>query len=137
MNSKYNPFIPILSVSPVTIPKQVPVDSYTGFIRGNLFADLYKPYLRAEPFALRPTDDREALLNKVREYDFAMVDLNLYLDNFPSDREKLVLYNKYLKQKKLYTDEYEKRYGPLSLESDVLNNHPWLWLTPPWPWEVK
>jgi spore coat protein JB len=112
------------------------INSYDGFIRGNMFAELYRPYITGEPFNLMPQNEREDLLNKVREFGFAMIDLDLYLDTHPDDVEKIKVYNQYLIQEKQATDEYEKRYGPLSLGSDVLNSYPWTWASTPWPWEV-
>ena len=137
MNLYYNPLQSSLTNIPISNQKQMPIDSQTGFIRGNLFANLYEPYLRSEPFPLKPINQRESLLNKVREYDFALVELDLFLDNHPNDQEKIQLYNQYLKQNKQARQEYEQRYGPLSLNSDWLNTYPWGWLTPPWPWEVS
>lgn len=112
-------------------------NSYDGFIRGNMFTDLYQPYMVGEPFNLTPQNEREALLNKVREYDFAMIDLNLYLDTHPNDAEKIKAYNQYLSMSKQATNEYESKYGPLSQCSETLNSYPWAWLTPPWPWEGR
>ena len=50
--------------------------------------------------------------------------------------KKIRLYNEYLNQMRTTTSEYERRYGPLTLNSDILNTHPWSWIMPPWPWEV-
>ncbi len=122
-------------IKPKLIP-QIPTDSYTGFIRGNLFANLYKPYTNLEPFDLRPNNEKEALLNKIREYDFARSELRLFLDNFPEDTDKIKLYNDYSKLYNQYVREYEKRYAPISVESETLNSYPWKWLASPWPWEV-
>jgi spore coat protein JB len=124
------------STLPANLPNQIVTDSHLGFARGNLFDNLYKPYIAAEPFPVKTANEREALLNKVREYDFATVELNLYLDNFPHDKEKLALFNAYREQLDRVTKEYESRYGPLTLEGDILNAYPWSWLVRPWPWEV-
>jgi spore coat protein JB len=110
--------------------------SYEGFIRGNMFADLYDPYISAEPFNLTPANEREALLNKVREYEFAAIDLTLYLDTHPQDGEKIKLFNQNAIQVKNARNEYETKYGPLSLGSEALNSYPWAWISSPWPWEV-
>ncbi|MDD2202862.1 MAG: spore coat protein CotJB [Bacilli bacterium] len=112
-------------------------NSYEGFIRGNIFTDLYEPYIAGEPFNLNPRDEREALLNKVREYDFSVIDLGLYLDTHPQDGEKIRAFNQSMTQYKNTRNEYENRYGPLSLESETLNSYPWAWISSPWPWEVN
>ena len=121
----------------IETPRQTPTDSYTGFIRGNLFEELYRPYIDIEPFTLTPQTEREALLNKVRECTFALIDLNLYLDVHPDDQEKIRLYNNCSKQKETLTQEYEMSYGPLTLDSEALDTYPWSWIVPPWPWEVR
>lgn len=112
-------------------------NSYDGFIRGNMFADLYSPYTPNEPYNLVPANEREAFLNKIREYGFALVDLDLYLDTHPDDRDKINVYNQYLQLQNQAVEEYESKYGPLSLKSNALNSYPWAWEMPPWPWEVK
>ena len=56
------------------------VDAKEGFLRGNMFRDLYDPYKNMRCKELKPTTEREALLYKVMEMDFAVNDLNLYLD---------------------------------------------------------
>lgn len=115
--------------------KQSLINSYEGFIRGNMFEELYKPYLQAEPFNLRPQTEKEALLNRIREYSFALVDLNLYLDTHPNDAEKIKIYNQYLNELKQITNNYEAMFGPLTLSSEALNSYPWAWISGPWPWE--
>jgi spore coat protein JB len=112
-------------------------NSYDGFIRGNMFAELYKPWMMGEPFNLTPTSEREALLNKVREYGFALVDLDLYLDVHESDAEMIKAYNQYLELEKNAKEEFESKYGPLSLTSETLNSYPWAWAIEPWPWEAR
>lgn len=116
-------------------PKQTPIDSYEGFIRGNMFDDLYRPYTTSEPYDLKPKNEKEAMMNKVQEYDFAMLDLNLYLDNHPDDQSFIKLYNEYQKKYLNAKNEYEKKYGPLATNSDDLEKNPWPWLNSPWPWE--
>lgn len=137
------------SMMPIANPNMYPVpniapgysqniaNSYDGFIRGNMFTDLYDPYIPSEPFALAPQDEREALLNKVRECNFAALDLNLYLDTHPDDAEKIKAFNQCATKAKQMTEEYESKYGPLTLRSEALNAYPWAWLMSPWPWEVR
>lgn len=113
------------------------VNSYDGFIRGNMFTDLYDPWISGEPFALIPQSEREALLNKYREYNFALIDIGLYLDVHPNDTEKIAIYNQYKTRADQTRKEYELRYGPLTLTGDNLSATPWTWLTSPWSWEGK
>ena len=40
-----------------------------------------------------------------------------------------------MNEKDKLTKEYEMNYGPISLDSESLNNYPWNWEKTPWPWE--
>ena len=68
-------------------------DPYNGLIRGNLFKELYDPYISEEPYEIKPMNDQAKMLTKLDSLGFAMVDLNLYLDVYPNDKEKINLYN--------------------------------------------
>ena len=72
---------------------------YEGFIRGNMFKNLYDPYKMDRPFEIQPMNEQAEMLTNIDSLGFAMVDLNLYLDVFPDDRNALDLFNKYRKQK--------------------------------------
>ena len=53
------------------------------------------------------------------------------------DSNVLELYRKYLSIEKQMCDKYESMYGPLTLDSNYINNNSWNWINRPWPWEVK
>ena len=71
------------------------LEPYQGFIRGNLFSNLYEPYKNYKPMEINPTNEREALLYQLMQYKFTLIELNLYLDTHPNDRGAISLYNKY------------------------------------------
>ena len=77
-------------------------------------------------------ETREEMLMKIKEYDFAIVELGLYLDTHPDDEKALCLHNKYCKILKDLKDKYQKVYGPLSIYYPC---NKWRWLEEPWPWE--
>ena len=110
-------------------------DPYNGLIRGNLFKNLYDPYNNREPYEIKPMNEQARLLTDIDALGFALVDLNLYLDVFPDDKEKIMLYNQYLKEKENLLKEYENKYGPITTNSDSLNTYPWAWNNMPWPWD--
>ena len=56
-----------------------------GFLRGNMFRDEYLPYKNYSYININPKSDREAKLYNVMQYEFAINDLNLYLDIHPND----------------------------------------------------
>ena len=75
---------------------------------------------------------REEMAMKIRELDFALVELGLYLDTHPEDRRALCLHNNYARQVKELKDKYQKVYGPLTMDYPC---NKWRWLEQPWPWE--
>lgn len=108
---------------------------YEGFIRGNMFKNLYDPYKMDRPFEIQPMNEQAEMLTNIDSLGFAMIDLNLYLDVFPEDRSALELFNQYRKQKNELLKQYESKFGPMVLSSDALNTYPWAWDNKPWPWE--
>ena len=58
---------------------------------------------------------REELLHQIKCYNFAIIELALYLDTHPDDEKALCLHNKYCKEYKDLTDKYQKVYGPLTI----------------------
>ena len=110
-------------------------DPYNGLIRGNLFKNLYVPYKEREPYDIKPMNEQARMLTDIDALGFAMVDLNLYLDINPNDGDALNLFNKYRKQKESKLNDYEAKYGPITLSSESLNSFPWSWDDMPWPWD--
>lgn len=110
-------------------------DPYNGLIRGNLFKNLYEPYKIKEPYEIKPMNEQADLLTYIDALSFAMIDLNLYLDIYPNDKNVIDLYNQYRKEKESMMNEYESKYGPITLNSDSLNSYPWSWDDMPWPWD--
>ena len=78
--------------------------------------------------------DRNNLLNKVLEYHFACIELNLYLDNNPNDENALNDYNKYSEKLQRAKENYESQYGPLTNFGYVKDCYDWKWINQPWPW---
>ena len=109
-------------------------DPYQGFIRGNMFKSLYNDYKLKNPVELQAMTDKEQLLLMLDALGFAMVDISLYLTIYPNDRDMTELYNQYRQQEKAVCDQYEKMYGPLTTDSEVLSKG-WTWNSSPWPWE--
>lgn len=110
-------------------------DPYQGFIRGNMFKDLYDPYKLNNPYNIEPANEQAKMLTCIDALSFAMIDLNLYLDIYPNSKEYIDLFNRYRIEKNNLVKEYENKYGPLTLDSDANNTYPWAWDRMPWPWE--
>ena len=113
--------------------KQIIVDPYIGLIRGNLFNNLYDPYKDYTPVDIVVTNERESLLGQIQMYNFATVDLNLYLDLHPNDMAVFNKFREYTNEYKRYLNEFEKTYRPLCLSS--INKDSYEYYKNPWPWD--
>ena len=72
---------------------------------------------------------RAELMRKIQETSFACVDMNLYLDNHPDDKNAINTYNS------LCRYAYENKYGPLTNFGYAPSRCPWQWADQPWPWD--
>ena len=53
-------------------------------------------------------------IRKIQELCFACVDMNLYLDNNPEDKNAINIYNSLVHQFAQARCAYERKYGPLN-----------------------
>lgn len=106
-----------------------------GFLKGNMFRDEYVPYKNLTYIKLYPQTEKEKMLYKIMALSFAINDLNLYLDLHPDKKEVFDLFKKYVKEKEVLCNEYERVYGPLEITGTTGNKYNWL--DSPWPWENK
>lgn len=111
-------------------------EPYEGFIKGNLFKNLYNEYKNYKPMTLRPTSEKNALMLEIQKYKFALNDLNLYLDVNPNNKEAINIYNNYVVELDKLTKYYENLYGPISLNNNLIKTSNFNWINCPWPWEV-
>lgn len=75
--------------------------------------------------------ERERLLRRIASYDFAVVELHIYLDTHPNDQSAKAKLDEYLAKSETLRDEYTKNFGPLRA-NDV---NSWGWISNPWPWD--
>lgn len=111
------------------------LDPLTGFLRGNMYQDEFKPYKNYTYRKLEPTSKKDKLLLEVMMYNFAINDLNLSLDLHPDDPELLTLFQKYTEKACEKEMEYVKQYGPLQVTEAL--GEPFNWLNEPWPWNDR
>lgn len=111
------------------------INPLEGFLRGNLFDNLYEPYKNYTYANLKATNKKEEMLYNLLMYKFALTELNLHLDIYPNDTMMINLYKKYLKEEKELCKEFDKNYGPLTVDSEYVGNNNWRWIESPWPWE--
>ena len=80
--------------------------------------------------------DRSTLLRRLQAEDFALYEVALYLDGHPRNRRALCYYEEHKKIAAMLREEYEKRFGPLTIYRNQ-NEENWDWTEGPWPWEKE
>lgn len=78
---------------------------------------------------------KEQLYRRITLTGFALVDVTLYLDTHPDDREAIRYFQE---NSRLYQEalaEYSEKYGPLTLSHAHHNDEYWDWVNQPWPWQ--
>lgn len=109
---------------------------YEGYIRGNLFNNLYKQYKNYRPKRLAPNNEQAELLLNANQMSFAAHELRLYLDVHPNDTRMINLFNQYQKQANDAIKAYEDKYGPI-LQNSVSGSNTFSWEAYAWPWEME
>lgn len=77
---------------------------------------------------------REQLLKDIGIVDFVLVELTLYLDTHPYDRNAMEHFNHYSKIKNQMEKEFSMKYFPLT-KNLAESNKEWRWGAAPLPWE--
>ena len=86
--------------------------------------------LRTESLALQ--EEKKNLLKRLSALGFAMYECRLYCDTHPNDTEALQMLNDYKIKYEAVKAEFEKQYGPLTLNGFNSDE----WLKDPWPWDI-
>lgn len=77
---------------------------------------------------------RRKMLRAIKQTEFVLKELNLFLDTHPTHREALKMFEEYEERSKILKKEFEKMFGPLT-PSVNNNTETWEWIKGPWPWE--
>lgn len=81
-------------------------------------------------------DKKQALLRRIWAYDFALLELNLYLDTHPDCQQGLAALEKIRNDRAAAVREYERQYGDYVVTvNDVKPSRRFTWVDNPWPWE--
>ena len=80
--------------------------------------------------------NREQMLLQLQAMDLYTLDLNLYLNTHPDDRQAQSKFNSVAKEANELRQQYENMYGPLCMRRPN-DAHPWQWIENPWPWNSK
>ena len=119
------PYIPMQENNPPRFSRSEALQT------GTLFPGLDLPFKAA---IQAKTQLSNTALVELMALDFAIKELNLYLDTHANDKEVLELYWSYLKLAKEGREKYEKMYGPL-MSTDLTPEDGYAWLKDPWPWD--
>lgn len=110
--------------------------AYDGYIKGNLYNNLYNQYKSYKPTRLSPNNEQAELLLNVDQTTFAAHELKLYLDIYPNDTNMINLYNEYQRIANEQIVAYERKYGPILSNTESTNNN-FSWEAYSWPWEME
>ena len=120
------PYIPMQEQNPPRFSRTEALQT------GTLFPGLDLPFKAA---IQAKTKLANTALVELMALDFAIKELNLYLDTHANDQEVLQLYWSYLKLASEGREKYEKMYGPLT-NTTLTPEDGYAWLKDPWPWDV-
>lgn len=101
-----------------------------GVVRGTLFPGLDLPFKAM----VNEGELWGTPLAELMALDFAIKELQLYLDTHSDDTEALRLLANYSALQKEGTDKYVELYGPISV-TQVNAAKGYNWIRDPWPWE--
>ena len=76
------------------------------------------------------------LMNHIQKLQFYAVELNLYLDNFPNNKEAREDYENISKKLDKLINQYEYEYGTIRNFGSAYVEDPSSWVNQPWPWEL-
>ncbi len=79
--------------------------------------------------------ERDRLLRTLSSYDFAVSDLHIYLDTHPDDKKAEDALKIYEKKSIEIRQEYEEKFGPITVNN--IGGNRWSWISDPWPWDTQ
>ena len=73
---------------------------------------------------------------RIMAMDFAIYEIDLFLDTHPKDKQALTARLEYRKKRDEMVADYVKRFGPYVVTTnDVMSTDRWTWIENPWPWD--
>lgn len=81
--------------------------------------------------------EQSGMLRKIQEVQFALVELQYYLDMNPEDMRAIHQYNDLAEELTDLRQEYEESHGPLMQFGLSKSPGRWVWGSTPWPWEIE
>ena len=80
--------------------------------------------------------ERQMLLRKISEQQFAATEIALFLDTHPDNQQALSLHEQYTNEYLALKKAYEEKFGPLTAFCPN-RGEKWCWVKDPWPWEKE
>lgn len=78
--------------------------------------------------------DREKLLKSIAAEDFAVIELHMFMNSNPNNKEAARMLKEHDLKSKALRKQFEEMYGPL--KSNQIEANRWAWISDPWPWDV-
>ena len=78
--------------------------------------------------------ERDRLLRRIAEEDFAVIELHMFMDSHPNNREAAAKLKEHDAKSRALRKQFEDTYGPLM--SNQVEANRWAWISDPWPWDV-
>lgn len=75
------------------------------------------------------------MLKDISMIDFVIVEMTLYLDTHPHEKQAIDYVNYYIRKKNQMLTQYSLLYGPLTVSSVQPGGNEWTWALEPMPWE--
>ena len=127
------------SCAPLAVPyvpfQQPGSQTYTqekALANGTLFPGLNLPF-QIKQVAATPAQTGALELQAL---NFVLLELGLYLDTHPEDKEAFDLFREYGRLARDGRRRYEAAYGPITQQAAAMQDQ-YTWINDPWPWEIR
>ena len=107
-------------------------DQTDALSNGTLFPGLNLPFHLKTTGSSLPGNQS---LTELQALEFVMLELGLYLDTHPDDKEALELYRTYQQLYHKGVMAYGEKCGPMTHHMPV-DDKDYTWLKDPWPWDI-
>ena len=97
-------------------------DIEKGFLKGSIWKNLFSPY-KFVVEKINLTTDLDKLLYMLQVYTFTAIELTLYIDTHPNNKEASDMLKKVNAEKNKICEYIETRYSSLSSFSEILNGY--------------
>ncbi|MDD3369497.1 MAG: spore coat protein CotJB [Lachnospiraceae bacterium] len=83
------------------------------------------------------TPEQRKLLHDISVLDFVVVEMTLFLDTHPDNKEAMDYISQYIRMKNRASHEYALKYEPLTIDEAAysVQARDWCWNDGPMPWE--